>query len=314
MNKSLKIVFMGTPDFSVPPLQELHDNSHEVCLIVTQPDRPKGRGRKMMPPPVKEAALKMGYKVIQPEKVNTDEFKAEMEKIKPDLYVVVAFGHILSQDILSIPRLGAVNIHASLLPKYRGAAPIQWAVINGEKETGVTTMFMDRGMDTGDILLKQKVEISDTDTAGSLHDKLAVTGAELLNKTLKEFETGNIKPVPQDNAKATYAPPLKKKDGHMDWSKSAKILECFIRGMTPWPGAFTFFNEKRLRIFKAKPLDIKSTESPGTVVQGFPDELRVVAGNKSVLSILEIQGASGKRLLIKDFLRGCQIPVKTILT
>lgn len=304
---------MGTPDFAVPPLRELYNSPHEICLVVTQPDRPKGRGRKMTHPPVKQAAIEMGYRVIQPEKVNTEEFKAEMENIKPDLYVVVAFGHILSQEILNIPHLGAVNIHASLLPRYRGAAPIQWAVINGEKETGVTAMFMDRGMDTGDILLKETIEIADNDTAGSLHDKLAASGAGLLHKTLKGFETGSIKPLPQDNSKATYAPPLKKEDGHIDWNKSAKSLECFIRGMTPWPGAFTFFNEKRLRIFKAGVLDIKTAEPPGTIIKGFPDELRVAAGKESVLSILEIQGASGKRLFTKDFLRGCQIPVGTIL-
>lgn len=314
MKKKYKIVFMGTPDFSVPPLKVLHESVHEVSLVVTQPDRPKGRGRKMMPPPVKEAAVKMGYRVIQPEKVNTDEFKAIMEQVKPDLFVVVAFGHILSQDILNIPRLGAINIHASLLPKYRGAAPIQWAVINGEKETGVTTMFMDRGMDTGHMLLKEKLEISTDDTAGSLHDRLAKAGADILSKTLKEFEQETIKPIPQDNSKATYARPLKKKDGLIDWNKPAETLECFIRGMTPWPGAFTFFNKKRLRIFKARPLDVKSTEAPGTILQSFPDELRVGAGDQSVLSILEIQGPSGKRLEIKDFLRGCQVPAGTILT
>lgn len=314
MKKKYKIVFMGTPDFSVPPLKVLHESVHEVSLVVTQPDRPKGRGRKMMPPPVKEAAVKMGYRVIQPEKVNTDEFKAIMEQVKPDLFVVVAFGHILSQDILNIPRLGAINIHASLLPKYRGAAPIQWAVINGEKETGVTTMFMDRGMDTGHMLLKEKLEISTDDTAGTLHDRLAKAGADILSKTLKEFEQETIKPIPQDNSKATYARPLKKKDGLIDWNKPAETLECFIRGMTPWPGAFTFFNKKRLRIFKARPLDVKSTEAPGTILQSFPDELRVGAGDQSVLSILEIQGPSGKRLEIKDFLRGCQVPAGTILT
>jgi len=312
MQRKLKIVFMGTPDFSVPPLKILDQGSHQVCLVVTQPDRPKGRGKKMTPPPVKEAAITMGYRVIQPEKVNTGEFKAAMEDIKPDLFVVVAFGHILSQEILNIPSLGAVNIHASLLPKYRGAAPIQWAVINGERETGVTAMFMDKGMDTGDIILTSKVEIAHDDTAGSLHDKLAEAGAVLLDKTLKAIEAGSIMPVPQDKTRATYAPPLKKNDGLIDWTKSANTIECFIRGMNPWPGAFTFFNEKRLRIFKALPLDIKTSEVPGTVIAGFPDELRIAAG-KGVLSILEIQGASGKRLAVKDFLLGCHIHGGTVL-
>lgn len=303
---------MGTPDFAVPALNILHENAYNVPLVVTQPDRRKGRGRKLLPPPVKEAALNFGYDVIQPETVRTDEFADRLTACKPDLFVVVAFGHILPRRILEIPRLGAVNIHASLLPKYRGAAPIQWVIINGEKETGVTTMFMDRGMDTGDILLSEKIEIAADDTSATLHDRLTVVGAALLIKTLKKFEADDIHPIPQDDAQATYADILNKKDGQIDWKKPADSLEAFIRGMTPWPGAFTFHEDKRLKIFKAVPVPTDTDEPPGTVVRSFPDELRIATG-KGVLSILEIQGASGKRLSIKDFLRGYQISPGAVL-
>lgn len=304
---------MGTPDFAVPALKALNKSGHDVALVVTQPDRPKGRGRKVVPPPVKEVAIRLGYDVLQPASIKTDEFADRMERFEPDLFVVVAFGHILPETLLDLPRIGAINIHASLLPKYRGPAPIQWAIINGERETGVTTMFMDKGLDTGDILLSTKTEITPDDTSATLHDRLAVLGADLLVRTLNGFETKDIKPVPQDHTKATYAPLLKKKDGHIDWEKPAKTLETFIRGMTPWPGAFTFHGNKRLKIFKADPVLMDVAEAPGTVIQSFPDELRVATG-KGALSIKEIQGASGKRLIIKDFLRGYKLPPGTVLS
>lgn len=313
MNKKFIIIFMGTPDFAVPALKALNKSGHDVALVVTQPDRPKGRGRKVVPPPVKEVAIRLGYDVLQPASIKTDEFADRMERFKPDLFVVVAFGHILPETLLALPRIGAINIHASLLPKYRGPAPIQWAIINGERETGVTTMFMDKGLDTGDILLSAKTEITPDDTSATLHDRLAVLGADLLVRTLNGFETKDIKPVPQDHTKATYAPLLKKKDGHIDWEKPAKTLETFIRGMTPWPGAFTFHGNKRLKIFKADPVLMDVAEAPGTVIQSFPDELRVATG-KGALSIKEIQGASGKRLIIKDFLRGYKLPPGTVLS
>ncbi len=313
MNKKFKIIFMGTPDFAVPALKALNKSGHDVALVVTQPDRPKGRGRKVVPPPVKEVAIRLGYDVLQPASIKTDEFADRMERFEPDLFVVVAFGHILPETLLDLPRIGAINIHASLLPKYRGPAPIQWAIINGERETGVTTMFMDKGLDTGDILLSTKTEITPDDTSATLHDRLAVLGADLLVRTLNGFETKDIKPVPQDHTKATYAPLLKKKDGHIDWEKPAKTLETFIRGMTPWPGAFTFHGNKRLKIFKADPVLMDVAEAPGTVIQSFPDELRVATG-KGALSIKEIQGASGKRLIIKDFLRGYKLPPGTVLS
>jgi len=306
MNKKAGIIFMGTPQFAVPALKALHKNDQDIALVVTQPDRPKGRGRKLTPSPVKETAMNLGYSVIQPSSVRTTEFSNGIEKHTPDFIVVVAFGHIIPKDILTIPKIATINIHASLLPKYRGPAPIQWAIINEEKETGVTTMLMDEGLDTGDILLSSKLEIASDCTSDTLHDRLADLGANLLVQTLNAFETGNINPIPQDHTRATYAPMLKKKDGRMNWKQSAESLEAFIRGMTPWPGAFTFHEQKRLKILKAKTIVMDTEASPGTVIKGFPDELWISTG-KDALSIIEIQGESGKRLLIKDFLRGYKI-------
>lgn len=312
MNKRFKIVFMGTPDFAVPALAALHDCRHEVKLVVTQPDRPRGRGRKLAPSPVKTAARKMGYAVVQPETIRDRAFEKHLRELAPDLFIVVAFGHILGKKLLQVPRIGAINIHASLLPKYRGPAPIQWAILKGEKKTGVTTMFMDEGMDTGDILLSTKVDIRPDDTSATLHDRLALLGGDLLIKTLSAIETGGAIPLPQDHDQATYTTLLKKEDGRIDWKKPVESLDAFIRGMSPWPGAFTFLEDKRLKIFAAVPVPLEVAEKPGTVVRGFPDELRVAAG-KGVLSVLEIQGASGKRLKIKDFLKGCRIPPGTVL-
>ena len=306
MKKKAGIIFMGTPQFAVPALKALHKNKQDIVLVVTQPDRPKGRGRKLTPSPVKETAVNLGYSIIQPPSVRTAEFSNCIEKHAPDFIVVVAFGHIIPKNILAIPKIATINIHASLLPKYRGAAPIQWAIINEEKETGVTTMLMDEGMDTGDILLSSKLEIAPDETSKTLHDRLADLGADLLIQTLKAFETGDIKPIPQEHTQATYAPMLKKNDGRMNWKLSAESLEAFIRGMTPWPGAFTFHEKKRLKIFKAKVIAMDTEAPPGTVIKSFPDELWISTG-KGVLSVMEIQEESGKRLLIKDFLRGYKL-------
>jgi methionyl-tRNA formyltransferase len=303
---------MGTPAFAVPSLKELHNNNYDVVLVVTQPDRPKGRGRKVISPPVKETAISLGYEVIQPVSIKTDNFKEIVQKLKPDIFVVVAYGHILTKNILEMPRIGSINIHASLLPKFRGPAPIQWAIIKRERETGVTTMFMDEGLDTGDILLSAKLKIAPDDTSATLHDCLAKLGAPLLIKTIKAIEAKEIRPIPQDHKKATYAPLLKKNDGHINWKKSAEDIEAFIRGMTPWPGAFTFYGNKRLKIFAAKPILMDIATPPATIIKGFKDELRI-ATSKGALSILKIQGESGKLLSIKDFLRGCSIPPGTIL-
>ena len=307
MNRPLKIVFMGTPDFAVASLRALHDSGQEVLAVVTQPDRPKGRGRKLTPPPVKKTAKRYGYPVLQPETVNTDSFHRHMAELAPDLFIVVAFGQILPQRLLDIPGTGAINVHASLLPRYRGAAPIQWAIINGDRETGVTTMMMDKGMDTGDMLLVEKTAIGPDETAAELHDRLSVMGARTLIRTLEKLHNGSLERVPQDHRKATYAPMLKKKDGEIDWSQPAERIECLIRGVTPWPGAYTFSDDMRLKIFKACVLEREISVPPGTILECFPGELRVATG-KWAIAIQEIQGESGKRLPIDDFLCGCRLP------
>jgi methionyl-tRNA formyltransferase len=307
------IIFMGTPDFAVPSLNLLSQEGYDVALVVTQPDRPKGRGRQLVAPPVKVKALQLNLAVSQPSTLKGDKFTDQIKSIQPDFFVVIAFGHILSEKILQLPKFGAINIHASLLPKYRGPAPIQWAIINGDSQTGVTTMLMDKGMDTGNILLTKKEPILPEDTAATLHDRLANIGADLLIKTLKDYAAHTLKSIPQDHSKATCAPLLKKQDGHINWQRPADELEPFIRGVTPWPGAFTFHNEIRLKIFKAAPMSGIVSEAAGTILKTFPDELRVATG-KGILSIIEIQGPSGKRLGVADFLRGYKLPPGTMLT
>ncbi|MDF1593968.1 MAG: methionyl-tRNA formyltransferase [Desulfobacterales bacterium] len=308
----MKVIFMGTPEFAVSALKKLHGDGHEIVLAVTQPDRPRGRGRQVSASPVKKAAMGLNIPVSQPESIRTVEFLRFVQELQPDVLVVVAFGQILPKSLLSVPPVGSINIHASLLPKYRGPAPIQWAIINEEKQTGVTIMFMDEGLDTGDILLAQKTDISPDDTTASLYGRLAEMGAELISDTLGRLSAGHIKPVRQDHEQATYAPLLKKSDGLIDWTRPAYSLDAFIRGMSPWPGAFTFYDGRRLKIFRAVPARSDVREAPGTVIPGFPDELRVMTG-EGALSILDIQGASGKRLPIRDFLQGNSIPPGTKL-
>jgi len=303
---------MGTPDFAVPALEALHGSGHHIALVVTQPDRPKGRGRKSVAPPVKKTALALGYPVFQPDTIKSSEFIQKIAELKPDIIVVVAFGQILPKALLAIPPKGTVNIHGSLLPKYRGPAPIQWAVINGDKVSGVTTMLMDAGLDTGDILLSESTPISAEDTAASMHDRLARTGARLLIKTLSGLMQDRLTPLKQDNDLTSYAPLLTKKDGRIDWQKPAAKIETFIRGMFPWPGAFTFVGSKRLKVFKAQALDLEFDKTPGTVLKRFSNELLVSTG-QGALSILEIQGASGKRLDIIDYLRGNSVEPGTLL-
>jgi methionyl-tRNA formyltransferase len=312
VNGGLKIVFMGTPEFAVPSLQALHDNGHEVLAVVTQPDRPKGRGRKLTPSAVKKAALRLGYPVLQPETVRTIEFHQEMQRLAPELYVVTAFGQILPQSLLDIPTRGAINVHASLLPRYRGAAPIQWTIINGDRETGVTTMMMNKGMDTGDILIMETTDIGPEETASGLHDRLKEMGARTLVRTLQKLQAGALERTPQDHEKATYAPMLKKMDGQIDWSLPAEQIERLIRGMNPWPGAFTFSEGMRLKIYKASVQTRETSLPPGTILECYPGELRISTG-KGSLAVQEIQGDSGKRLAIDDFLCGCRLPDGTCL-
>jgi len=313
MTPSYRIVFMGTPGFAVPALKRLCSSGHRVLHVVTQPDRPRGRGKTVVFPPVKDAALDIGCPVIQPQSVRTQEFCDAMIHLDPDLLVVVAYGHVLPQRILAIPKLGALNIHASLLPRYRGPAPIQWAVINREKETGVTLMLMDKGLDTGDMLSSASVPILPDETSGSLHDRLALLGADLLIQTLNYFEVHRKNATPQVHEQASYAPLLKKEDGHLDWQKPADELEALIRGLTPWPGAFCFYNGKRIKIYRAYQKPIVTLETPGTVLKGFLNELTVATG-KDALVIQELQGDSGKRLSVQDFLRGHPILPGAVLT
>lgn len=307
MNRPYTIVYMGTPDFAVPSLEALHDSGHRVVAVVTQPDRPKGRGRKLTPPPVKVAAERFNIPVLQPETVRSEAFQRHMSELTPDLFVAAAFGQILPQSLLDIPKIGSINVHASLLPRHRGAAPIRWAIIEGDRETGITTMMMDAGMDTGDILLTEKTEIGPEETAAELHDRLSEMGAHTLLETLARLQDGSLTRTPQDHDQATYASMLKKTDGEIDWSQPAEQIERRIRGMTPWPGAYTFSEDMRLKVFKARVLDREISVPPGTILECIPGELRVATG-KSALAISEIQGESGKRLPIDDFLCGCRLP------
>ena len=312
MKKKFRIVFMGTPPFAVPTLQALHENGYDIAMVVTQPDRPRGRGRKMAPPAVKALASDLGYRVLQPSSIKTADFSDEVSALKPDFLIVIAYGKILPENLIALPRRGTINVHASLLPKYRGPAPIQWAVINGERETGVCTQMMEKELDTGDLLLSAKETIKPIDTAGDLHDRLAVKGATVLIDSLKGLADKTIQPLRQDHSQATYAPMLTKDDGLINWNKSSESLESFIRGVTPWPGAYTFLGDKRLKIFKSRPVEAEFSASPGTILKGFPDELRIATAT-GALSIEEIQGASGKRLLTKDFLRGHPIEPGAVL-
>ena len=274
----MKIVFMGTPDFAVGALEALVEAGHEVVLVVTQPDKPKGRGKEMQQTPVKECALKHNIEVFQPVKIKTPEAVEVLKGYGADLFVVAAFGQILSKEILEMPKYGCVNIHASLLPKYRGAAPIQWAILEGEKETGVTIMQMNEGLDTGDMLTKVIVPIENTDTGESLFDKLAEAGAKLLIETIPQIEAGEITPQPQDDSLSTYAKMIKKDMGLIDWKKEAVVLERLVRGMNSWPSAYTHFNGKTLKIWESEVETGDSDMVPGSVVEVTKNSIKVQTG------------------------------------
>ncbi len=296
----MRLVFFGTPDFAVAPLKSLLESQHEVIAVVTQPDRQSGRGRKVHACPVKEEALKAGISVLQPEKVKGPEFINEMRTLGPSVIIVVAYGQILPSEIINLPESGCINIHASLLPRYRGASPINRAIIDGENKTGITTMLMDEGMDTGPVLLQEEIEIRPDDTAGSLSDRLSHLGAHLIIKTLEELEQGNVKPVPQ-SLESSYAPMMKKTDGLIDWTKSASELSNFIRGMNPWPGAYTFLEGGRIKILGVKVLD--EAGEAGTVERVSKDELVIGAG-KGSLAVLEIQPPGKKAMAVRSYLQG----------
>jgi len=282
-----------------------------VVGVVTQPDREKGRGRKIVFSPTKELALRHGLNLLQPEKAKEETFQKALNGLQPDLCVVVAYGQILPESILKMPKYGAVNVHASLLPKYRGAAPIARAVLNGDKVTGVTTMVMDEGMDTGDILLQSEVPIGTEDTCQTLHDRLADLGAGLLLETVEKMKSGSIRPVPQDHSEATYAPPLKKEDGRIDWKKAPEEIDRQVRAFNPWPGAFTSLGDRLLRIYKGAARERVLTGKAGTVVWVGSDFIEVEAGKDAYL-IKEVQLEGRKRMSIREFLSGHPIPVGTV--
>lgn len=303
----MKIVYMGTPDFSVGPLKALIEAGHEISLVVCQPDRPKGRSKEPAPCPVKECALEYGLKVFQPERIKRAEAVEELKKYPADVFVVAAFGQILSKEILDMPRFGCLNIHASLLPQYRGAAPIQYAVINGDEKSGVTIMQMDEGIDTGDILLQREVAIDADETGGSLFDKLSVLGSELITEALSALETGSLSPVKQDGSKATHVGMLTKEDGRINWFRSAQEIERLIRGTDPWPGAYTSLHSKVLKIWKAEVADAEEDKGAQGMVIGVDKDSFLVACGRGVLKIKELQIEGRKRMSCADFLRGVRI-------
>jgi methionyl-tRNA formyltransferase len=308
----LRIIFMGTPDFAAATLKALIDGPDNVVAVVTQPDRAKGRGKKLTPPPTKVLAEAFDIPVLQPTKIKTEEFRNGLLTYQPDLIVVAAYGRILPKSLLELAPLGSINVHGSLLPRYRGAAPVQWSVINGEKETGVTIIQMDEGMDSGDILLKATLTTEADETAGSLFAKLAVLGSALLLKAINGLQEGSIIPVAQDHDLATVAPMLKKDDGLIDWQKDAGEIECLIRGLDPWPTAFSFLDSRRIRLFSPEVLYKESDARPGTVLQADKRGILVACG-KNTLLIQEIQPAGKKRMTVESFLCGHSIEAGNLL-
>lgn len=305
---NLKVVFCGTPLFAVPTLKAVLRAGHEVALVVTQPDRPSGRGMVLVPPPVKETALAAGLRVVQPDKIKKNaEFRALLEAIAPDVILVVAYGRILPKWMLELPRFGNLNLHASLLPKYRGAAPIQWAVANGEPETGITTMRLDEGLDTGEMLMQQVMTLAPDQTSADVFPRLAEMGAALMVKTLEGLAAGSIQPVKQEDALATYAPILSRDDGRMDFSKPAMTLYNRWRGFQPWPGAWTLLSGKKLVVHRLMPLDAGSLaggpDDPGAL-RIEQERMFVRCGAETWLELVEVQLEGKKRMQAADFLRG----------
>ncbi|MBU5614315.1 methionyl-tRNA formyltransferase [Geomonas azotofigens] len=306
----LRIIFMGTPEFACPTLRTLIERGENVVAVVTQPDRPKGRGQQTLPPPVKVVAQEHGIPVLQPVKVRLPESIEEIRALEPDLIVVVAFGQILPKALLDIPKHGCINVHASLLPRYRGAAPLNWCIINGEDETGVTTMMMDVGLDTGDMLLKSATPIDPDEDTQSLHDRMSQLGAKLLAETLDRLVAGELTPEKQDDSLTCYAPMMKKEDGLIDWTRSARDIKNQVRGMTPWPGAFSFLDDKLLKVYKVQ--TAAGTGNPGEVVAAGRDGIEVACGEGSLL-IRELQLEGKKRMAAGDFLAGYKVPAGSLL-
>ncbi len=301
---------MGTPEFAVPSLEALVQNGYDVSAVFTKPDKPQGRKQIIVPPAVKVRAQEYGIEVFQPEKLKVEETFELVKKINPELIVVVAYGKILPKNILEFPKFGCINVHGSLLPKYRGAAPIQWSIINGDKVTGITTMFMDEGLDTGDILMQSKVFINDDETSEELKKKMSIVGAQTLIKTIKALEVGELTRVKQDSSKATLSPPLDKITGDINWELSAEQIHNLIRGSNPWPIAHTTLRGKLFKIYKSK-ISLNRPAYPGKVLSVSP--LIIGCGNDTSLELIEVQIEGKKRMLSSDFARGYRLTDKTIL-
>lgn len=311
-SSNLRIIFMGTPEFAVPSLRLLIENNESVVAVVTQPDRPKGRGRKLSPSPVKVLAQQAGIDVLQPTKVKTAEFLDLLRSYQPDVILVAAYGRILTPEVLSLPRLGCINVHGSILPKYRGAAPIQVAILRGEREAGVTIMQMDSGLDTGDMLLVGSLPISDQDTSASLIPRLAELGGSLLLQALGLLAKGQLKPKKQDDSQATLAPPLTKEDGVIQWQNSAFAISCQIRALDPWPNAYTMLQGKKIKLFCPSVITEANPGQPGVIVSADKKGLVIACGQNQIL-IAEIQADGGKRMPVHAFLLGHPLPVGLVL-
>lgn len=308
----MKVLFMGTPDFAVSTLKSIIEAGHDIIGVVTQPDKVRGRGSKKSYPAVKKTALEYNIKVYQPDKVRNDEFIQLVRDLQPDVIVVAAFGQILPKELLNIPPYGCINVHASLLPKYRGAAPIQAAIINGEEETGITIMYMDVKLDTGDMILQESIPISKEDTGGSLHDKLALLGGDLLVKALDKLKDGSAKRIHQDDLQATYVKMMDKEMGNIDFSQPADTIERKIRGLNPWPSAYTKYEGKNLKLWRAEVVECSCDARPGEVIDCDKESFTVMTG-KDALLIKELQLECKKRMPCDAFLRGCPIKKGVIL-
>lgn len=302
----MRVIFMGTPDFAVKTLEKIIEEGHEVVLVVTQPDKPKGRGKNMQFQPVKDCAVAHGIEVFQPVRIREQECIEVIRTYQPDIIVVAAFGQILPKEILDMPQYGCINVHASLLPKYRGAAPIQWAVINGDEKSGVTIMRMDVGLDNGDMIAKEEVVLAADETGGSLFDRLAETGAALCVKTMSQIEEGNVTYTPQREDEATHVSMIHKELGRIDWTQSAEVIERLIRGLNPWPSAYTILNGKTFKIWNASILAEVGENEPGTVIKVSRKEMWVQTG-AGVLALKEVQLEGKKRMETDAFLRGYEV-------
>ncbi|NLX61055.1 MAG: methionyl-tRNA formyltransferase [Tissierellia bacterium] len=309
----MNIVFMGTPEFAVPTLEALHAKGYNISLVITQKDKRRGRGKKLLPTPVKEKALELGLEVYQPDSVNDKDSIEKLKKIGPDVIVVVAFGQLLKKDLLDIPKYGCLNVHASILPKYRGAAPINWAIIMGEKETGISIMEMDEGLDTGDILKIEKIPIEEDDDSIILHDKLARLGGKLIVEVLEDVKKGKVEKIPQDHKESSYAPMLTKETGRIDWNNNGNNIINLIRGLKPWPSAYFIFNGNSIKIHKAKKED-KLTDDENGVVVKVSDEGIYVNCQDSTIVIEELQFPGKRKMKVAEYLRGNEFPTNIKLS